>query len=97
MFSKKFHCILRHCCLIKNIHICPRKDRKREFEVFITRSKPFHICALFTAIQFLKTLVRAHGTYKSPLTFDVVVLVEMFETTLNNAHIWPIHCFMHQL
>ena len=31
-------------------------------------------------------LVSALGIYKSPLTFDRVVLVEMFETDLDNAH-----------
>ena len=39
-------------------------------------------------------------TYKSPLTYDRVVLVEMFESNLYNAHIvWsqPIHYFVYQL
>ena len=45
------------------------------------------MCVPFTAIDFLKTFVRALGTYKSPLSFDRVVLVEMFEIGVNNAHI----------
>ena len=51
-------------------------------------------------MEFLKILVRALGTYKSPLLFDRVVLVEMFEIGVNNTHIvWcqPVHCFTHQL
>ena len=45
------------------------------------------MCAPFTAMEFLKTLVRALETYKSPLSFDRVVLVEIFEIGVNNAHI----------
>ena len=45
------------------------------------------MCVPFTAIEFLKILVRVFGTYKSPLSFDRVVLVEMFEIGVNNAHI----------
>ena len=41
------------------------------------------MCAPFTSMEFL---VRALGTYKSPLSFDRVVLVEMFEIGVNNAH-----------
>ena len=67
----------------------------------IIESSSFHMCAPFSAMEFLKTFVRALGTYKSPLSFDRVVLVEMFEIGVNNAHIivWcqPVHCFIHQL
>ena len=35
-------------------------------------------------MEFLNTLVRAFGTYKSPLSFDRVVLVEMFEICVNS-------------
>ena len=45
------------------------------------------MCALFTVMEFLNTLDCAFGTYKSPLSFDRVVLVEMFEIGVNNAHI----------
>ena len=45
------------------------------------------MCAPFTAMEFLKTFVRALGTHKSPLSFDRVVLVEMFGIGVNNAHI----------
>ena len=38
-------------------------------------------------MEFLKTLVRAFGTYKSPLSFDGVFLVEIFENGVNNARI----------
>ena len=41
--------------------------------------------APFTAMEFSKTLVRALGTYKSPLSLDRVVLVEMFEIGVNNT------------
>ena len=44
------------------------------------------MCAPFTAMEFLKTLVGALGTYKSPVSFDRIVLVEMFEVGVNNAH-----------
>ena len=63
-------------------------QREREGGGFlIIGSSSFHICAPFTAMEFLKTLVCALGTYKSPLSFDRVVLVEMFEIGMNNAHI----------
>ena len=45
------------------------------------------MCAPFTAMELLNTLVRALGAYKSPLSFDRVVLVEMFEIGVNKAHI----------
>ena len=45
------------------------------------------MCAPFTAMEFLETLVLALGTYDSPLSFNRVVLVEMFEIGVNNAHI----------
>ena len=45
-----------------------------------------NMCAPFTAIEFLKALVHALMTYKSPLSFDGVVLVEMFDIGVNNAH-----------
>ena len=64
------------------MHICPLKGRER-----VRVSSSFHMCAPFTAMEFLKTLVHALGTYKSPLSFDRVVLVEMFEIGVNNAHI----------
>ena len=35
-------------------------------------------------MEFLKTLVHALGTYTSPLLFDRVVLIEMFEIGVNN-------------
>ena len=60
-------------------------EREREF--LIIGYSSFHICAPFTAMEFLKTLVHALGTYKSPLSFDRVVLVEMFEIGVNNSHI----------
>ena len=44
------------------------------------------MCAPFTSMAFLKTLVRALGTSKSPFLFDRVVLVEIFEIGVNNAH-----------
>ena len=59
-------------------------DLEREF--LVTGSSSFHIFAPFTAMEFSKTLVRALGTYKSPLSLDRVVLVEMFEIGVNNAH-----------
>ena len=43
------------------------------------------MCAPFTAMEFLKTLVRALGTYESPLSFDRVVLVDMFEMGVNTC------------
>ena len=60
---------------------------EREFEFLIIGFNSFHMCAPFTAMQLLKTLVHALGTHKSPLSFDRVVLVEMFEIGVNNAHI----------
>ena len=59
------------------------------------------MCAIYSNGVVEKTLVRALGTYKSPFSFDRVVVVEMFEIGVNNAHIivWcqPVHCFIHQL
>jgi len=52
-----------------------------------TLSKLFHIWATFTAIESLEKLVRAFGLYQFRFTFDRLILVEMFETDLNNAHI----------
>ena len=63
------------------------RGRERDVEFRIIGSNSFHICAPFTAMEFLKTLVRALATYKSPLSFDRVVLIEMFEIVMNNAHI----------
>ena len=45
------------------------------------------MCAPFTAIEVLNTLVRAFGTYISHLLFDRDFLVEMFESGVNNAKV----------
>ena len=58
------------------MHICPLKQRERE-----------RFLLLDVSLEFMEMLVCALGTYKSPLTFDQVVVVEMFKTDLYNAHI----------
>jgi len=51
----------------------------------ISEFKLFLICAPFTAIKFLKTLVCPFETHKSSLTFHQAVLVEAFETDLKQV------------
>ena len=60
---------------------------RRERESFLVLGLVHSMCAPFTAMEFLKTLVRVFGRYKSSLSFDRVVLVDMFEIGVNNAHI----------
>ena len=76
---------MRHFFLVKNtMHIYRLKGR--EFEFLIIGSSSFHMYAPFTAMGSLNKLVHALGTYKSPLSFDRVVLVEMFEIGVNNGY-----------
>ena len=58
-----------------------------DFEFLTTGSSSFHMCAPFTTMELLKTVALALETYKSLLSFDRVVLVEMFEIGVNNAYI----------
>ena len=79
--------MVRDCCRPphqKNPDHVSHVDLEREF--LVIGSSSFHIFAPFTAMEFSKTLIRALRTYESPLSFDLVVLVEMFEIGVNNAH-----------